>query len=402
MRDKYANLILVFVSIVLVLLIFEFAYRGIFEWREGTRWERPSKFAVSSDSVWEFNAELGYDYVPQARMDVAWTQNGLPRRCGTFVTSSLGAPGKGIDVTRIKQAKFIVLGDSVTATVHQSETWPDILSALIAERSGSPTPILNLARDGYGVLQMFDQAAHLLRTGHRPDAFIIAIIGPDLERARFWRMTFRRNGTVEIFTSTVPSLDISPETHVRAGFIDPRMTRAWCDASRASGEFDETAKMLELAFERMWRTDEAFLRPRVRWLSVTDCYLCNRILTGYPIRGITRPVKNPAHTLNRFHEDSRFLQDLALIRASGVPIWLIYLPYEPELRSARKKMNTREQVLFESLKQSVNRFIDLTPEKPMGDAATALTLLPEDGHPSHAGLRYYATEAYQRMGFANR
>jgi len=96
------------------------------------------------------------------------------------------------------------------------------------------------------------------------------------------------------------------------------------------------------------------------------------------------------------------LQDLALIRASGVPIWLIYLPYEPELRSARKKMNTREQVLFESLKQSVNRFIDLTPEKPMGDAATALTLLPEDGHPSHAGLRYYATEAYQRMGFANR
>src|SRR5262249_40156433 len=159
-REKYVNLFLVVISILIVLLICEFAFRGVFEWREGARWQRPSKFAVFSDSVWEFNAELGYDYVPQARMDIAWIQNGVPRRCGTFVTGSLGAPGRGIDATKEKQAKFIVLGDSVTAMVHQGETWPDILSALIEEQSGSAAPILNLARDGYGVLQMFHQAAY--------------------------------------------------------------------------------------------------------------------------------------------------------------------------------------------------------------------------------------------------
>jgi len=397
-RKKYANYVLLVVSVFIGLLISEFIGRGIFEWREGKRWQRPPKFIVLSNSVWEFNADLGYDYVPETSIDIAWMQNGIPRRCGTFVTGALGAPGKGIDLTEVRQAKFIVLGDSVTATVHNHETWPDILSASIEERSGERTPILNLARDGYGVLQMFDQAAYLLRAGHRPHAFIISIIGPDLDRARFWRMTFRTNGTIEVFTSTVPSLIISPETHVRTGFIDPRMTRAWCDGSRVAGQLDDTAKMLELAFNRTWRADETFFRPRVRWLSLTDCYLCNRILAGYPIRGIRRPNQNPAHTLNRFQDDPHFLQDFALIRASGVPIWLIYLPYEPELRSAHKQMTSREQLLFESLKQSVDRFIDLTPEKPMGDAAMPLTLLPDDPHPSHAGLKYYAAEAYKRMG----
>ena len=41
-------------------------------------------------------------------------------------------------------------------------------------------------------------------------------------------------------------------------------------------------------------------------------------------------------------------------------------------------------------------YIDLSPDAPMGDAATRLTLLPEDSHPSHAGLQYYAEEAYRR------
>jgi hypothetical protein len=94
------------------------------------------------------------------------------------------------------------------------------------------------------------------------------------------------------------------------------------------------------------------------------------------------------------------LQDLALIRAAGVPIWLIYLPYEPELRSGQKKLTPREQVLVESLKQSTDRFVDLTPEKPMGEPAAAFTLLPEDAHPSQAGLQYYAGEAYRQLGGA--
>ena len=394
MRGKLS---LVAVSILIVLLIFEFVSRGMFERDEGKRWHRPLRFDVSSDSVWEFNVELGYDYVPHSHMHTALMQNGIPQRCDTFVTGALGAPGKGIDLTNVKQAKFIVLGDSYTATVRQGQTWPDILGSLFEEHSGSPTPILNLARDGYGVLQMFDRAAYLVRVGQRPQAFIISIIGDDLHRPRVWRMTFRKNDRVEVFTSTEPSLKISPETHVRTTFIDPHVTRAWCDASRAASRPDETGKELELAFSRTWRADEAFFRPSVNWLSVTDCYLCNRIVAGFPKRGIERGAVR-SHTLNRFQDDTRFVGDLALLRASGVPIWLVYLPYLPELISAKKKMTPREQVLFESLKQSVDRFVDLTPEKPMGDAATALTLLPDDIHPSYAGLQYYAGEAYQRLG----
>ena len=71
MREKLVNFVLIGASVLVGLIICEFAYRGVFEWREGTRWQRPSKFFVYSNSIWEFNAELGYVYRPQASMDGA-------------------------------------------------------------------------------------------------------------------------------------------------------------------------------------------------------------------------------------------------------------------------------------------------------------------------------------------
>lgn len=258
MREKLAKFALVIVSVLVGLIICEFAYRGIFEWREAARLQRPFKFSVYSNSIWEFNAELGYDYHPQTSMDGALIENGVPQLCGTFVTGPLGAPGKGINLAKQREVQFIVLGDSFTAMVQQDETWPDILSSLMEKQSGHAVPILNLARDGYGVLQMFDQAAYLLRAGHHPSAFIISIIGPDLIRARFWRMTLKRNDTSEVFTSTVPSLKVSPETHVPTAFIDPRVTKAWCEALRVSKQSDETANNIDRAFGIKWYEDETF------------------------------------------------------------------------------------------------------------------------------------------------
>jgi hypothetical protein len=395
--EKLANVFLVIISMLIGLVALEPAYRGIFEWRENSRWKRPSLLWLYSTSVWDFDTELGYSYRPHARMDWTILENGIPRRCGTFVTGSVGSPGKGVDVSKLGDVKFIALGDSFTAWVQQGETWPDILSGMLENQTREPTPILNLARDGFGVLQMFDQAAHLVRVGYRPDAFMISIIGPDLVRARIWKMTFERNGAIEYFVSTVPSLDISPETHARSGFIDSRITRAWCETLRSAGQTDETAEKIGLAFDATRRADEAFFRPRLNWFSFTDCYLCNRVRFGHPVKGLVRVTGNPEHMLTRFQDDARFSQDLAIIRASGVPIWVVYLPYGPELRNARKQMTARELSLLNSLKAEADRFIDLTPDTPLGDATEPLTMLPEDSHPSHAGLEYYAREVYRQI-----
>jgi hypothetical protein len=288
------------------------------------------------------------------------------------------------------------LGDSFTATVDQEETWPDILGRLLADGSGRGGSILNLARDGYGVLQMFDQAAELVRAGHRPQAIIVAIIGPDLARARFWRMTRERNGRTEVFTSSEPSTDVRPETHVRTLFVDANVTRSWCEEARTSGRPDPRTKRIEAAFAATLREDEEAFRRPIQLLSLTDCHICNDLFRVSRSRGAAIRT-NPSHTLFRFPDDPRFRENVSVIRESGVPIWLTYLPYLPELRTAQKNLTPQEQSLLASLREVVDRQMDLTPADPMGDRATAFTLHPGDSHPSHAGMEYYAREIYRRM-----
>jgi hypothetical protein len=210
-------------------------------------------------------------------------------------------------------------------------------------------------------------------------------------------MTLERNGAVEVFTSTKPSLDVAPETHVRTVLVDRRVTRAWCEALRPSRQTDDTARKLVSAYEATVRADETFFRRRLDLTSFTECHLCNQILYGRPTREPSRVSQNPFHSLTRFQDDPRFLEDLAAVRASGVPIWLVYLPIEIEMRNGRNVLSPQQEVLLASAKEVVDRYIELTPASPMGGAALPLTHMPDDGHPSHAGLEYYAEELYRRI-----
>jgi hypothetical protein len=60
-------------------------------------------------------------------------------------------------------------------------------------------------------------------------------------------------------------------------------------------------------------------------------------------------------------------------------------------------MTPREQELFDSLTTEADRVIDLTPDAPLGDSATALTMMPYDIYPSHLGLENYANELLSRQ-----
>jgi hypothetical protein len=122
---------------------------------------------------------------------------------------------------------------------------------------------------------------------------------------------------------------------------------------------------------------------------MTHCYLCNRILYEDPLHGIAPIATHAEHTLNRFQGDLQFV--------CGITIWLVYLPDYAELTSARRKMTPREQELFDSLTTEADRVIDLTPDAPLGDSATALTMMPYDIHPSHLGLENYANELLSRQ-----
>jgi hypothetical protein len=382
---KLPNLLLVIASCTVGSVSWELAYRVFLKTQDATQ------FTVDSNSIWDFDPDLGYAYPAHTHTDWATIRGGVPVLCGSFVSGLLGSPGKGVTAEQlIAGPRFIVLGDSFTAMVQGGETWSDILSDKLEQQTAKTVPILNLARDGYGALQIFDQAAKLMRTGYRPTALIVAITRADLLKARTWRMTIIRGNSQEVFTSIKPSLEVNPKTHVRTTLINPRATQSWCEASRTSGKENDVSRDIVQALLATKIQDESRgLKAPIQILSMTHCYLCNRILYEDPLHGIAPIATHAEHTLNRFQGDLQFV--------CGIPIWLVYLPDYAELTSARRKKTPREQELFDSLTTEADRVIDLTPDAPLGDSATALTMMPYDIHPSHLGLENYANELLSRQ-----
>jgi hypothetical protein len=115
-------------------------------------------------------------------------------------------------------------------------------------------------------------------------------------------------------------------------------------ASRTSGKENDVSRDILQAFLTTKRQDESRgLKAPIQILSMTYCYLCNRILYEDPLHGIAPIASHAKHTLNRFQGDPQFVSDIVSIRNSGIPIWLVYLPDYAELTSARRKMTPRER-----------------------------------------------------------
>jgi hypothetical protein len=133
---KLANLLLVIASCTVGFISWELAYRVFLKTQDATQ------FTVHSNSIWDFDPDLGYAYPAHAHTDWATIRGGVPVLCGSFVAGLLGSPGKGVMAEQLSP-RFIVLGDSFTAMFQGGETWPDILSDKLEQQTAKNVPILN-------------------------------------------------------------------------------------------------------------------------------------------------------------------------------------------------------------------------------------------------------------------
>jgi hypothetical protein len=379
-------------SLALASAIAELGYRVYLKAGEGKDDGKP-KFTAYSSSIWQYDRKLGYTYKPSARMDWVMVEDGLVQRCGTKTTAADGTSGRGPAGTKAA-VDIAVLGDSFTAAVQDGVSWPDLLADELQRANPSLSlRIRNLSRDGYGVLQMVDQAADLLAAGKtRPDILIVAIIGPDLRRLRVWRREKQGPVHPELYYSFDPDMPEHPETYGRAALINGKVTRQWCESLLASKNTAD-GLLAEIAeqYKSARASDEVFSGKRVDMLSLSSCYLCRKIRTGSPYRPAAGLIQSGGIAIDRYSRDPDFVRNIDAIRAAGIPIWLAYLPWEPELRSGNKALQPREMELLKDLQRYVDRFFDLTPAQGLGDEATRLTMLPVDAHPSLKGLEYYAS-----------
>lgn len=128
-------------------------------------------FTAVARSTYEYDAELGYRYVPGST-------RGVEVRDGRVVRiAETGVDARGNVAHRSCDSGVIAVGDSYTAYPDRGGlTWTDDVKPCAS----------NYARDGYGVLQMVHMAAVQVRA--RPvRRVLLAWITDDLTRARFWR-----------------------------------------------------------------------------------------------------------------------------------------------------------------------------------------------------------------------
>jgi len=190
-----AHVLLVVVGCIFGFLLTEGTYRLYLYQTQPSRFLGDRNLWYFQDSPFRYSEEFGFEYIPGKYVGGA-VYEGKVTQCWDpmlpWVINERGNMGRIKGSYEHADLKILVFGDSVTAWARESPngalmSWPDYLQDILEERLKKSVHVVNFARDGYGILQMFDLAAVKVPEW-RPDIVIIAFITDDFTRDRFWRM----------------------------------------------------------------------------------------------------------------------------------------------------------------------------------------------------------------------
>lgn len=390
-RRWWPRLLLVAVSTALALLGVEAAYRfKLFATVGDAPLGMSETYRAANVAAIEFDRELGFRYRPNTELVTVRVTEGKPVLLFEQSINRLGNVGPFADDLADADLKFVVCGDSFTAIMHQGETWPDLYARELERRLDRKVRAINLARDGFGVLQMFDLAASQLEAtsadSQPPHAILFCFIGDDLTRARVWRGVSQSDGLARTWVSIHGQPDPPPSRRIEGELIDPRISRDWFERLDHRSD-DPLLADLNREFEIVRR----LRAPDIKLTSVYRSFLYNRIAWGDPFFGLHNTTLNPRLRDYSFAGDKRFQGAVAKLQAAKVPIILIHLPQYEELLARKYQMSIQQRALRTSLEEITGcrvRELDVNGVAP--SSIPALFLLPHDRHPSAAGLKHYA------------
>jgi hypothetical protein len=190
--------------------------------------------------------------------------------------------------------------------------------------------ILNLARDGIGLVQMFDIAARRLPI-HKPDLALIAVASPNMTRPRIWRIEKVIDGELRVLTTFEPTenpdLNSSYETYI----LHPEAENDWCEAHKDGGPLDR------IGFEMI----DKYLRfraPRYSVFTPHRSFLFHKIIHGNPFYSNFDRSFGPSVTPRDMANDKKLLKSIETLNRSGIPYILIHLPFYPEVSTGEEYM----------------------------------------------------------------
>jgi hypothetical protein len=385
------NLSLAIASILVSVFLAEIAFRvHLYRMIDKSQYDHVD-FDVVSRSYSEYDEALGFHYKPSVSADWCSIQDSLPYLAGTVSLNRRGNSGPEVDEAG-SEIKIALAGDSFSMIQHDGVTWPHLMQEELRKSTGRKVAVLNYARDGYGILQMIDQASVLV--DEKPDVILIAFITPDLVRSRFWRMERETPGGTELFTSITPTLQIDkPDTYTRTALINPLATRDWAEGLIASR--DRNDPLLRSVTDTYLREKKNHAITRFDPFSLRRLYLWERIANPAVQAG---SFFNAEIAYRNFVQDGQFLSAVAKIRRSGIPVYLIHLPFYPDLAAGQFQVDSDLSKLLKSLKSTTGfPFVEIRPPLAMGRHADIMILSPQNLHPSKHGLNFYATQVAEAL-----
>jgi len=389
-------------SVAAVLLLAEVGYRFVLVRT------MPQHFTVApvanehpnvwyfQDSPWRFDARFGYTYPPGTYQGGS-IAGGRVQRCWSWTTNPQGNIGRTTDY-KGADLKVVVMGDSWTAqqrewTPGDRVTWPNFLEEDLRAATGRKVSVMNLGRDGAGLLHMFDLAA-VKAPELKPHLVIFAYITDDLTRARFWRTTTRVRGAPRIMTTIEPNPNPDWRTATDTAILDPKATRDWCEGMIARPNPDDPV-LKELEARVLESRQHSSLRADPYTLD--QSFLYDRLVHRNPLYttfAAARPSQNPRHGMADFAEDPGVRKAVEVLKASRVPVLFVHLAIYGEFKD-NKEYVTDDQGL--ALNASLGRLFDRPvygtldyTESPVPNPERLSGDYPHDHHPSIEGMRFYA------------
>jgi lysophospholipase L1-like esterase len=361
--------------------------RLMLPWRLANPATMPSIEAYNR-SLWQFDADEGYRYVQE---NVDWTriEGGIVTGCARLnPINAHGGSGLIEGDYASADLRIAVFGDSFTwFSSPENLTWTNYLQRNLQRLTGRSTHVLNFARDGIGVMRMFDLAATRLPK-YRPDFAIFALTtNAGMRPGRIWRFETVVDGEPRVFTADTPTRTTDPALAYDTFILHPRATLEWCQAAKGASH--------PIALEIV----NKYMRLRATRYSASDLsrsFLLNKIVTKDPFKSSKAIDRVSSAAAERpFSHDARFLDAVAAVKRTGIPYLLVHLPYAPEVASGKEFLPDDETSQMErSDLQNVTGHpvlgllenLDMPIERP-----ERMNHAPDNLHPSPWGMMMTAT-----------
>jgi lysophospholipase L1-like esterase len=353
------------------------------------QWDRALTYKVAPSVYVEHDPRYGERFKPNSELWVSYVVDG--RLAWGSVISRSNRDGLGGRTTlaeyRRAPVRILVFGDSFTHWNQGGAAWPDLLQEELRHTLRRDVAVLDYARGGFGLLQMLNLAADKAEE-LRPDLLVIAAIGDDFTRARWWSQEIRKDGITRWMLSERPDDYTDYRIAIDYMLVDPAATRAWSRRRLAAGGGPDPVLAGANAQFRRIRDEVSAVRRDFHPWALDRSYLLHRLTHGHPFAVPVQTI--PRIDFDDFAADAKTRSNLRRLTATGIPLLLVYLPTAEEMRAKESLAGRHTRNLMESLERLAGTRFRLVQREYRGRLPAKLDLLPYDAHPSRQGLQVYA------------